>query len=163
MASPMIPVALADVQAFASRFWSHVQKGPGCWIWTLCKRGPYGVVRLGGRKGRTIGAHRIAYELANGPIDDGLHVCHHCDNPPCVRPDHLFVGTPADNHKDRMSKGLRKPGTPGERHPSAKLNEAQVREIRAATGPYAEIASRFGIAEGTISNIRARRIWKSVS
>lgn len=86
-----------------SRFWSKVQKTDDCWLWraTRFPKG-YGQIKI---KGRRRLAHRVAWELTNGPIPDGLQVCHHCDNPPCVRPDHLFLGTQSDNIQDAVSKG----------------------------------------------------------
>lgn len=86
------------------RFWSHVVKSDGCWIWTAgtYKHGGYGLISIGDRNHRT---HRVAWILANGEIPEGLFVCHHCDNPPCVRPDHLFLGTNLDNMRDSNQKG----------------------------------------------------------
>ena len=65
----------------------------------------YGHIGSGGHKGRTLLAHRVAWELANGPIPDGLLVCHRCDNPPCCNPEHLFLGTKSDNALDQIGKG----------------------------------------------------------
>ncbi len=92
-----------------SRFWENVEKpsGDGCWVWTghrVAHRGGYGIFKLRGN--RPMRAHRYSYELAHGPIDDPrLFVCHHCDNPMCVRPEHLFLGTAKDNHDDMVRKG----------------------------------------------------------
>jgi hypothetical protein len=79
-------------------------------------------------RGKAVPAHRAAWMLARGPIPDGLWILHHCDNPPCVNPKHLFLGTQADNHKDMMLKG-RNPH--GERHGRAKISDAQVAALRA--------------------------------
>jgi len=87
-----------------SRFWSRVQKTEGCWLWTGCVNSTgYGSGTFG--KARTHMAHRFSWEIAHGPIPDGLCVCHRCDNPRCVRPDHLFLGTRSDNQNDRVAKG----------------------------------------------------------
>jgi hypothetical protein len=91
----------------AERFWRHVLITDGCWLWLGHRRpppGPYGTIRGDGR-GKPLYAHRVAWELHYGAIPDGKHVLHHCDTPPCVRPDHLFLGTQADNDRDMTAKG----------------------------------------------------------
>lgn len=92
------------------RFWAFVKKTKGCWLWigTLAKGkwGGYGSIRLPYGKGM-IKAHRLSWEMRFGPIPKGLQVCHSCDNPACVRPDHLFVGTQSDNQKDCEKKKRR--------------------------------------------------------
>lgn len=92
----------AAVQGTAERFWRRVNKTEGCWLWEGPNTGRYGYIVVNGH-GMT--AHRRAWILENGPIPDGLLACHHCDTPLCVRPDHLFLGTPADNARDMMVKG----------------------------------------------------------
>ena len=99
---------------FEDRFWSHVNKdGPAhpydptlgpCWRWTASTNAK-GYGRLGDRHRRVVGAHRVGWELAHGPIPNGLSVLHSCDNPPCVRASHLFLGTAAENNADMVAKG----------------------------------------------------------
>lgn len=90
------------------RFWSHVVKSSdpdGCWTWDGARQQPFGYGMFGVTSKRIVGAHRFSYQLRHGAIPEGLQVCHHCDNPPCVRPDHLFLGTAVDNSRDMVSKG----------------------------------------------------------
>lgn len=92
-----------------ARFWKKVAKGPGrndCWLWTSQVVNGYGLFWLAGRP---IKAHRIAFVLGGGQLHEGYTVCHHCDNPSCVRPDHLFIGTQSDNLKDAVRKARRNP------------------------------------------------------
>lgn len=89
------------------RFWSNVEKfDEGCWEWTAAKNNEgYGLTSHNGQLQLT---HRLSWEMHYGPVPDGLFVCHHCDNPLCVRPEHLFTGTNGDNMKDMYKKGRRK-------------------------------------------------------
>ncbi len=87
-----------------TRFWAKVGKTEGCWLWKG-RRTESGYGHFGIRSGKMCRAHRFSFELAYGPIPSGMYICHHCDNPPCVRPDHLFVGTNSDNAKDAIAKG----------------------------------------------------------
>lgn len=115
----------------AARFWGQVQKTGECWLWTGAGD-RYGVFRRGSRTDgtyRTASAHRVSWELAHGVIPKGSFVCHHCDTSKCVRPDHLYLGTPQSNMDDKVRRG-RLVASPGERNGQAKLTNVQVEEIR---------------------------------
>jgi hypothetical protein len=150
----------------ATRFWSRVDCATtpnGCWVWTAGKfRGGYGAITIDGKVRK---AHRIAWQLANGAIPDGIFVCHSCDNPSCVRPDHLFLGTPADNMHDRDAKG-RTCRTPGSQRWSAKVNEAIVLEIRARYVPRKVtlqfLADEYGLSFQMVSLIVNRKNWTHI-
>lgn len=145
------------------KFWSHVEKSEGCWTWTgSLATVRYGRINLGG--GVRILAHRFSYELHCGKVPCGLFVCHHCDNKACVRPDHLFLGTSADNSADMVAKG-RNPCQKGEMNPRAKLTDDMVRVIRKRRDsgePLMAIAKDFGVTKGLISQIGVRKIWRHV-
>ena len=100
-----------------TRFWSKVQKGATCWGWTGAVANGYGQFNQYGPNSSPVRAHRFSWEFHYGKIPDGLWVLHHCDNPPCVRPEHLFLGTAADNSQDMVTKGR---GPLGDRNGSRK-------------------------------------------
>lgn len=132
----------------------------GCWNWTGAVRPPrnYGVLVVGSRttERRSVGAHRYSYETFVGPIPEGLCVCHRCDNPRCVNPDHLFLGTAKDNADDRDAKGRGKPATPltGEASPNAVLTDTQIVEIRANALSSQKVAQLYGVSSGYIRQLR---------
>lgn len=149
-----------------SVFYAHLKHEGDCLVWTASRnRHGYGrlVVGLTSRGNKRMElAHRIAWVLAH-PDDsiDGLCICHHCDNPPCCRVDHLFAGTHADNMRDRDAKG-RQARCLGEQNSRAKLKEGNILEIRASNEPPRVLARLFGVTVPTICNIRMRRLWDHV-
>jgi len=155
MAGKLVPIE--------RRFWGKVEKGDGCWLWNGSKdvRG-YGRIGAGGGGSAPLLAHRVAWELTRGPIPDRLVVCHRCDNPSCVNPDHLFLGSHKTNTQDAVQKG-RMPR--GERHYKAKLNEAAVLEIRRMGDrnvSMTHIGRIFGVDPETARDVVKRRKWKHV-
>lgn len=139
------------------RFWSMVDKAApgGCWVFKGHKTAKgYGWFNAGPGRG-PMAAHRFAYDLLVKPIPSGMFVCHRCDNRPCVNPDHLFLGTAADNSADMVRKG-RSPRARGEKSGKAKLTDAEVREIlrrRSAGDLCRSIAADFGVHPAHVSRI----------
>lgn len=154
------------MQITDERFWSKVDKqSNGCWIWTAGKKKKMGYgLFYSDKYRRTVLAHRMAYELSVGLIPDGLHVLHHCDNPSCVRPDHLFLGTETDNAADRNRKGRQ---SRGEQIHTARLDTLSVLELRVMykNGGWSHrmLARRYGVTSGTITRAINHESWKSVS
>jgi hypothetical protein len=133
------------------RFWAKVQRGgpDDCWI-SATNRRRYGQFSV---DGKAVLAHRFSYALVHGPILDGLHVLHRCDNPPCVNPTHLFLGTNADNMRDREAKG-RGNQPRGTANGNCRLTDEEIAEIRVASGTQQEIGERFGISQPMVSRIK---------
>lgn len=139
------------------RFWPKVRirSADECWEWQAAKDGHgYGAIAASHER-RTLQAHRVAYELAHGPITGGLHVLHRCDNPACVSPAHLFLGTHKENMDDMAAKGRGMQG-------GAKLTEGDVREIRATGNPSRDLARMFGVTPTIIRQIKRRTAWAHV-
>ena len=121
----------------------------GCWLWIgSADEDGYGSIY----DGRGKRAHRVAWELFRGDIPHGMQVCHKCDTPACVNPDHLFIGTGLDNMRDKVRKGRLRV-----RH---KLNPSQVNAIRLDERPNPVIARHYGINRGQVWRIKTRRAWK---
>lgn len=176
------------------RFWKYVDKTPGqgpqgeCWEWQggRFKRGlNYGQFEY---RGKPVTAHRLSYVICFNEPPGLLLVCHRCDNPPCVNPAHLFLGTNATNSSDMVAKGRQAAGlrngkhthpeatkrgkehhqygkawNPGEQHHLAKLTDTIVLEIRATKGVSARsIAQRLGVSPSTIESVLNRKTWKHI-
>lgn len=182
------PITLSDQQK--ERFWTKVLRGEGCWEW-LGYRQPNGYGMISQSHTSQVYAHRVAWVIKYGPIPEDMCVLHRCDNPSCVRPDHLFLGTRAENHQDMVKKGRMRRGDAhpsridpsyllrgdkhpartrngdyllrGEKHPSAKLTEDQVREIRASSESNADLARKFGVQRKYVWALRRGKNWRSVA
>ena len=146
-----------------TRFWSQVVKQEsGCWEWIGAKdKDGYGQFTANDRNNR---AHRYSYQLHKGEIPTGVRVLHTCDNPPCINPEHLVLGSDLDNVMDAIEKGRLK--VKGEDNPAAKLTEEQVVEIRKLAGTgltQRAIGKRFGVCQYTVRMIVIGRNWKHVS
>jgi hypothetical protein len=155
------------------RFWEKVAKrGPNeCWLWTAyISTTGYGGIhgrRVNGES-RMVSAHRLAWEITNGPIEDGLHCLHRCDVRACCNPAHLFLGTNEDNVADRDLKGrvskTHQWKTRGESNGNSKLTEADIIRIRSLHGTMTleEIGAPYGIGRGMVWAIIHRRIWRHI-
>lgn len=146
-------------------FWRHVDRSGDCWVWTASRnRRGYGrmhSLRENGHR-EIVQSHRASWEMTYGPIPSGSYVLHHCDNPPCVRPDHLFIGSQFDNMRDAARKG--RLTRRGEKNSRAKLTWGEVHAIRAAygTGDWtnAELSRRYGVSNTMISKIVKGTAWR---
>ena len=146
------------------RFLMRVDKrgNTECWPWTGSRQ-----LKWHGQWRNSSGAiestHRAAWRLFVGPITEGMHVLHRCDNPICLNPSHLFLGTGADNARDMWAKNRAKPGVSiGEKHGMSKLTADIVREIRDSPLMGTELAKKFGVTPTTISEIRKRKTWNHI-
>lgn len=137
------------------RFWNKVSKTENCWNWTASVQGKngYGFFRISKEKGCAV-AHRFSYELAYGTIPPGMLVCHTCDNPLCVKPTHLFLGTHKDNAIDREKKNRLK------QHGSQKLTDKEVIEIRGSSLSQSALSKAYKVSRTTIASIRKGESWK---
>lgn len=148
------------------RFFSKIaatSRPDACWLWLGWTQRGYGMFRPENSRStsrRKVLAHRLSYEHFNGPIPDGMVVRHTCDTPACVNPEHLVVGTHAENHADMVVKG-RHPRGAG--HGMAKLTEADVFAIRASGGVTQEALGRqYGVTQASISCIQLRKSWTHI-
>lgn len=150
-----------------SRFWANVEKTDTCWLWTGYMTGPtekYGYITVHGKSYR---AHRLAWEIAYGPIQDDLLVCHHCDVRRCVNPEHLFLGTQTDNLRDCFNKGrspmnkdLSRWRLKGEDNHKTTLKSDEIRAIRSSQKTVKELSIEYHVTLRTIYNIIQRKTWR---
>lgn len=147
----------------AEKFWEKVEKTPGCWIWTASKHRGYGQFTQARRPfQKRWAAHRLSWVMLRGEIPTGFCVLHKCDNPSCVRPTHLFLGTLKDNSQDMARKGR---STHGERNTQSKLNADSVRLIRKLREDgftYRQLADRFNVTTSPIRDVCKRITWKRI-
>jgi hypothetical protein len=146
-------------EPIAIRFWRKVAKTSvdACWPWNGSRKHFYGLFYINRKQAQ---AHRVAWELTFGKITSAdLFVCHRCDNPPCVNPAHLFLGTASDNNRDKDEKG-RGVSLRGEKSGSSKLTEAQARDAKYGGKPVDQLAREFSVTPGCIHNIRSGVTWK---
>lgn len=157
---------MAD-KSVIDRFWPKVEKGPDCWDWTGSRDSSgYGNMGIGSRTDgtrATISTHRLSWEIHVGPIPKNLHVLHECDNPSCVRPSHLWLGTHKENVEDSRLKGRRNRPI-GEKNGRVKLNEADVLAIRNDSRIARLVADDYGVCKSSIWDIRSGRrgLWSHV-
>lgn len=139
--------------------YSIPEPNSGCLLWLGGMRNGYGRVSVPGGGTQKRGAHVVAWELHCGrPVPSGLDVLHKCDNPGCIEPTHLKLGTHQDNMDDKVARG-RQARMVGSEHPAAKLDENQALSIRHDNRPLAVLAAMYGVSESTISLIRRRKTW----
>jgi len=156
-------------RSLKERFWAKVAfigaEPDACWEWRGTKHYKgYGQIGKGGKLGsggHMLYAHRVAWELTNGPIPEGMQVLHHCDNPICVNPAHLFLGTPADNSADMVAKHRQSfvSRGRGEAHPGVKLSEQDVRDIRKSLNSSTVLGRMYGVTRQNITRIKQRKTW----
>jgi hypothetical protein len=160
---------IRDFNDIVERFWNKVEKTADCWTWKGAKTNKgYGIYSSFYKFGffKSQFAHRVSYFLANGNFDSDLLVCHKCDNPSCVNPNHLFIGTYSDNAQDMSDKGRNGQqinSQKGEKHGRSKLDWNKVREIRKRYSEEkitkSELSRQYGVDHKQIRNILNNTNW----
>ncbi len=157
------PLAVKQQQnhglSLIDRLMARCSKSTGCWEWTGSSDvHGYGRLNIGNKP---MLAHRTSWEVFRGLIPDGMYVLHRCDNPRCIRPEHLFLGDQQMNMDDKAAKKRHRYGVSrGIDHGCSKLTDEQVREIRASTGPSRITAEKYGISGRQVRDIRTLKSWK---
>lgn len=169
---PMRAPHLSQRESIERHFWTKVDKSGDCWVWlgSRTRGGSRNKVAYGrfGYLGSNRYAHRVAWVLTNGDLPDQLDVCHQCDNPPCVRPDHLFIGTHVENMQDCSRKRRFRPNPLlGEAAPWSKLTTEQVRILRSLprgrSSELRRLACEFGVSYGLAWSAARGRTWRHVA
>ena len=153
------PEYASPMQRQLRRFWDNVEKSDGCWEWKgliLTSGLGYGQLYFDGKQYL---AHRASWLIHHGDIPEGMLVLHHCDNPKCVNPAHLYLGNHKDNARDRETRNRRR-RVRGEEVGNSKLTEAEVRAIRSSSESCTVLGARYGISRSLVSLIKLNRIWK---
>jgi HNH endonuclease len=166
----LLPIGTRARGTVEERFWRFVAKSDGCWLWTgksVNTKGYGQLGALGGKGTKGITAHRLSYTIHKGEIPEGMVVMHSCDNPACVNPDHLSVGTQSQNILEAIAKGRKVlpklPHPSGADHPFSKLTEENVREIRSSPVMDTVFAKRFGVAPSTVRRARIGLAWGNLA
>lgn len=151
---------MATANDLKERLEARTDKSGDCWVWNGAKNmHGYGVLR---HEQKNYLAHRAAWMVERGPIPNGLCVCHRCDAPACINPDHLFLGTHADNMHDMIAKGRARHSSPsGSKSPHAKLTDEAVSEIRARAASQPALARRFGVNVTTVQRVQYGHTWRA--
>jgi hypothetical protein len=156
------PRARASIE---NRFWKKVHKTDCCWTWIGTRKpNQYGAIQSGGVGSKTLLAHRVSYEIHKGKIPVGMVVMHSCDNPSCVNPEHLSLGTFKENTADMIAKG-RKVSVPihGEKNGKSRLNLTQVEYIKGCDKTNAALARELNVSVNCIRSVRIGRTWKTTA
>lgn len=147
------------------RFWRMIKKTEDCWLWIGGKKpNGYGQISEGGKGSKTLLAHRVSYKIHHGELPEGLVVMHSCDNPSCVNPSHLSVGTYKDNTQDMIAKGRKRTVAPlGSENGKAILSERDVLYIRENQGKsHAQLGREMGVSPNCVRGVRTGRTWSHV-
>ena len=153
---------IRSLEIVCELFWTRVHKSSTCWLWTGARKSQMGYGAIWCRP-RLLSAHRLSWYIKHGPIPRGMMVLHRCDNPLCIRPSHLYLGTHTENMADMSKRGRTdRTGRPGMKNGRAKLTDEQVQEIRTSNEPRSTLVKKFGITKCVVSQIILRKTWRHI-